>query len=69
MQPHQNQEQLESYLLEHSVLDREQLAIAKKMQARQDGPLLMILLQLSFIDLKQLGGLLDYAAQFRADCM
>ncbi|NJK34693.1 MAG: DUF2949 domain-containing protein [Oscillatoriales cyanobacterium SM2_2_1] len=69
MQPHQHQEQLESYLLEHSVLDSEQLAIAKKMQARQDGPLLMILLQLSFIDLKQLGGLLDCAAQFRADYM
>lgn len=57
------QEDLERHLLELSVVDREQLAVAKRWQARQEGPLLMILLQLSFIDLHQFSGLLDWSGQ------
>ena len=57
------QEDLERHLLELSVVDREQLAVAKRWQQRQEGPLLMILLQLSFIDLHQFSGLLDWSAQ------
>jgi hypothetical protein len=54
--------ELESYLLESALLNQEQLSVAKKMQARHEGPLLMILLQLSFIDLKQFSGLLDWTS-------
>lgn len=57
------QEDLERHLLELSVVDREQLAVAKRWQQRQEGPLLMILLQLSFIDLNQFSGLLDWTGQ------
>ncbi|MEI6064663.1 MAG: DUF2949 domain-containing protein [Pseudanabaena sp. ELA748] len=57
------QEDLERHLLELSVVDREQLAVAKRWQERQDGPLLMVLLQLSFIDLHQFSGLLDWSGQ------
>jgi hypothetical protein len=46
-----------------SVVDREQLAVAKRWQERQEGPLLMVLLQLSFIDLHQFSGLLDWSGQ------
>jgi hypothetical protein len=56
------QEALEKYLLDFSVVDREQLAVAKRWQERQEGPLLMILLQLSFIDLHQFSGLLDWSS-------
>lgn len=56
------QEALEKYLLDLSVVDREQLAVAKRWQERQEGPLLMILLQLSFIDLHQFSGLLDWSS-------
>jgi len=55
----QSQSDLESYLLASAVVNQEQLSVAKRMQARQEGPLLMILLQLSFIDLKQFICLLD----------
>lgn len=55
-----NQEALEGYLLESALVDLEQLTLAKKIQARQEGPLLMILLQLSFIDLQQFNRLLDW---------
>ncbi|MBD2152086.1 DUF2949 domain-containing protein [Pseudanabaena sp. FACHB-1277] len=58
-----HQEDLERHLLDASVVDREQLAVAKRWQERQEGPLLMILLQLSFIDLHQFSGLLDWSAQ------
>ncbi|MFM7601636.1 MAG: DUF2949 domain-containing protein [Pseudanabaena sp.] len=57
------QEDLERHLLELSFVDREQLAVAKRWQERQEGPLLMILLQLSFIDLHQFSGLLDWSSQ------
>lgn len=52
--------ELENYLLESAVLKPDQLSVAKKIQARQEGPLLMVLLQLSFIDLKQFITLLDW---------
>jgi hypothetical protein len=52
--------ELEAYLIRSAVLNQEQLSVAKKVKARQEGPLLMILLQLSFIDLKQFSGLLDW---------
>jgi len=58
---------LEDYLLSTSVVDREQLAVAKKLQQRQEGPLLMVLLQLSFIDLNQFSGLLDWTVRARMD--
>ncbi|WP_019499823.1 DUF2949 domain-containing protein [Pseudanabaena sp. PCC 6802] len=54
------QEALEGYLLESALVDLEQLTLAKKIQARQEGPLLMVLLQLSFIDLQQFNRLLDW---------
>jgi hypothetical protein len=50
---------LEEYLLQAGIIDRSQLSLAKKLQRRQQGPLLMILLELSFIDLEQLRRLLD----------
>ncbi|MDX2271439.1 MAG: DUF2949 domain-containing protein [Cyanobacteriota bacterium] len=50
---------LEQYLLEAGIVDMPQLNLAKKLQRRQQGPLLMILLELSFIDLQQLSGLLN----------
>jgi hypothetical protein len=59
----QSQSELENYLLTEAVVNQEQLAVAKRMQARQEGPLLMILLQLSFIDLKQFSRLLDWIPQ------
>ncbi|MEI6429236.1 MAG: DUF2949 domain-containing protein [Pseudanabaena sp. ELA607] len=62
-----HQTALEDYLLSTSVVDREQLAVAKKLQQRQEGPLLMVLLQLSFIDLNQFSGLLDWTVRARMD--
>ena len=50
---------LEQYLLDKGIVDNPQLDLAKKLQRRQRGPLLMILLELSFIDLEQLSGLLN----------
>ncbi len=50
---------LEQYLLDKGIVDNPQLDLAKKLQRRQRGPLLMILLELSFIDLQQLSGLLS----------
>ncbi len=61
------QEALERYLLETSVLSHEQLAVAKRLQARQEGPLLMVLLQLSFIDLQQFSGLLDWTVRMQVE--
>ncbi len=60
------QEDLERYLLDSSLVDREQLAVAKRWQERQEGPLLMVLLQLSFIDLQQFSGLLDWSGSSRS---
>ncbi len=50
---------LEQYLLDTGVIDLSQLNLAKKLQRRQQGPLLMILLELSFIDLEQFSGLMN----------
>ncbi len=50
---------LEQYLLDTGIVDKSQLNLAKKLQERQRGPLVMILLELSFIDLDQLSGLLN----------
>jgi hypothetical protein len=60
------QEDLERYLPDSSLVDREQLAVAKRWQERQEGPLLMVLLQLSFIDLQQFSGLLDWSGSSRS---
>lgn len=49
---------LEQYLLEMGIVDCPQLDLAKKLQRRQRGPLLMILLELSLIDLDQWSRLL-----------
>lgn len=58
---------LEKYLLETGIIDRSQLNLAKKLQHRQQGPLLMILLELSFIDLEQLSRLLDLGRTYPCD--
>jgi Protein of unknown function (DUF2949) len=60
-----NQEELERYLLESATVDQEQLNLAKKLQLKQEGPLLMILLQLSFIDLNQFSGLIDWNSRIK----
>jgi hypothetical protein len=60
------QVKLEQYLLESDTVNQEQLTLAKKLQARQEGPLLAILLQLSFINLQQFSGLLDWTVKMRA---
>jgi hypothetical protein len=65
--PDSHQQELEVYLIESALVDREQLNLAKKLQIRQDGPLLMILLQLSFIDVNQFSGLIDWTPKLRID--
>ena len=50
---------LEQYLLDTGILSDGQLDLAKRLQIRQQGPLLMILLELNFINLEQFRGLLD----------
>lgn len=50
---------LEQYLLDSGIVNQPQLNLARKLQRRQQGPLLMILLELSFIDLDQLSGLMN----------
>lgn len=55
---------LEQYLLDTGVIDLSQLNLAKKLQRRQQGPLLMILLELSFIDLEQFSGLMNLKGMF-----
>lgn len=62
-----HQDELERHLLESALVDCEQLTLAKKMQSRQEGPLLMILLQLSFIDLHQFNSLLDWTVGGKFD--
>ncbi len=64
-----SQEKLERYLLETSVIDSEQLTLAKKEQAKQQGPLLMVLLQLGIIDLHQFSGLLDWTLSARGSTL
>jgi hypothetical protein len=65
--PDSHQQELELYLIESALIDHEQLNLAKKLQVRQDGPLLMILLQLSFIDVNQFSGLIDWTPKLRID--
>jgi Protein of unknown function (DUF2949) len=60
-----NQVDLERYLVESATVNQEQLMVAKKIQLRQEGPLLVILLQLSFIDLQQFSQLLDWTIKIR----
>ncbi|MDX1977591.1 MAG: DUF2949 domain-containing protein [Pseudanabaenaceae cyanobacterium bins.68] len=55
------QAELEQYLLDSATINQEQLIVAKRMQQRQHGPLLAVLLQLSFINLNQFGYLLDWS--------
>jgi hypothetical protein len=43
------------------TVSAEQLAVARKVQTRQQGPLLAILLQLSFIDIDTFARLLDWS--------
>ncbi len=54
---------LEEYLLNAHIIDREQLEVAKRMQLRQEAPLLMVLYQLSFIDIQQFRQILDWLFQ------
>jgi aromatic ring-cleaving dioxygenase len=54
---------LEEYLLASRIIDREQLDVAKRMQLRQEAPLLMVLYQLSFINIKQFSQILDWLFQ------
>lgn len=49
---------LDRYLLDSGILSAEELALAKKMQQQQRGPLPMILLRLRLIDLEQLSHLM-----------
>ncbi|WP_041429924.1 DUF2949 domain-containing protein [Synechococcus sp. PCC 7502] len=65
--PDSDQQELELYLIESALINQEQLNLAKKLQARQEGPLLMILLQLNFIDVNQFSGLIDWTPKARID--
>ncbi|MCF2972391.1 DUF2949 domain-containing protein [Synechococcus sp. Nb3U1] len=53
-----NEASLEQQLLAQGIIDQRQLALARKLQQQQMGPLLMILLRLRFIDLDQMSGLI-----------
>ena len=54
---------LEQYLLDMGFVDRRELDLAKKLQAREQGPLPMILLRLNFIDTAQLEQLWDFESR------
>lgn len=51
---------LERYLLDQEIVTEGELMLAKKLQRREQGPLLMILLRLNFIDMAQLEQLWDF---------
>ena len=51
---------LEQYLLDREIVTEGELMLAKKLQRREQGPLLMILLRLNFIDMSQLEQLWDF---------
>ncbi|MEM6445937.1 MAG: DUF2949 domain-containing protein [Cyanobacteria bacterium J06642_2] len=53
---------LEQYLLDRGILDDRELRVAKKIQEREQGPLLMVLLRLNLIDVDQLSNLWDIEA-------
>ncbi|MEN9204121.1 MAG: DUF2949 domain-containing protein [Thermostichus sp. DG_1_6_bins_120] len=50
---------LEQQLLAKGMVNQRQLALAKKLQQQQVGPLLVILLRLRFIDLDQMRELIS----------
>lgn len=54
------QSNFEAYLLDTQIVSERQLALAKKFQRIKQGPLPILLWQLSFITLYQLGSLMDW---------
>jgi hypothetical protein len=54
------QHSFEEYLLDTQIVSDRQLALAKKFQHIKQGPLPILLWQLSFITLYQLGTLMDW---------
>jgi Protein of unknown function (DUF2949) len=57
------QASFEKYLLDTQIVSDRQLALAKKFQQIKQGPLPILLWQLSFITLYQLGALMDWTPQ------
>lgn len=57
------QNKLERYLLDSEIVSLKQLDVAKKFQRLKQGPLLILLWQMSFISLKQFGALMDWSGQ------
>jgi Protein of unknown function (DUF2949) len=57
------QNSFEKYLLDTQIVSDRQLALAKKFQKIKQGPLPILLWQLSFITLYQLGTLMDWTPQ------
>ncbi|MBC7880524.1 MAG: DUF2949 domain-containing protein [Anaerolineae bacterium] len=57
------QSNFEKYLLDTEIVSVRQLALAKKFQRIKQGPLPILLWQLSFITLTQLGNLMDWNPQ------
>lgn len=57
------QNKLERYLLDSEIVSLKQLDVAKKFQRLKQGPLLVLLWQMSFISLKQFGALMDWSGQ------
>lgn len=57
------QSNFEKYLLDTETVSVRQLALAKKLQRTKQGPLPILLWQLSFITLIQLGNLMDWHPQ------
>lgn len=55
------QNKLERYLLDSEIVSLKQLDVAKKFQRLKQGPLLILLWQMSFISLKQFGALMDWS--------
>lgn len=51
---YKSQDGLDHYLVDNGILNQDELALAKKMQQQQRGPLPMILLRLRLIDIEQL---------------
>ena len=57
------QQALENHLLDSGIVNRRELDLAKKIQQAKQGPLPILLWQLSFITLYQLSALLDWSGQ------
>ncbi|AGY56615.1 DUF2949 domain-containing protein [Gloeobacter kilaueensis] len=62
----EGQRTLETYLLSSGIVNRRELELAKKVQRSRQGPLLILLWQLSFISLGELGALLDWNSRIPA---